>query len=110
LSRKDKHSKGYAQTIHAIARAQQRYGLTLTRSDIMDLVRQIRDYRNGVEFVEKQSNRVSIFRVVIRGQKYPVAYDKSRGTICTFLPPEYEPGKWLAGFGRVDIQTKEGDG
>jgi hypothetical protein len=45
------------------------------------------------QFVEKQSNRVSIFQLTYKEKSVKVVYDKLRKTIVSFLPltsaPDY---------------------
>ena len=78
--------KAKAQRRHAKTRALQRYDLDLSREDLEELVRQIQ--LGKAEFILRQSCRVSFFAVELRGQKFPVVYDKQRKTIVTVLPCE----------------------
>lgn len=83
-------SKAKNQRIHAKRRAEQRFGLTLSRADLNELVRQIQ--RGEAEFLARESNRVSRFRVRVRGASAEVIYDKQRKNIVTFFPPDTEQG------------------
>lgn len=53
-------SKKESQIKHAIKRAKQRFELSLTKTDLIDIVRNIQNNIDCV-FIKKQSNRVSIF-------------------------------------------------
>lgn len=82
----DASSKHVAQRIHAKRRAQQRYGLTLNRQQMRELVAQIQNGK-GI-FLERQSLRVTLWRVEFEGRKCKVVYDSRRGVIVSFLPFE----------------------
>lgn len=83
------HSRGSkvkAQRRHAQKRAAERFGLFLNRDQLNALVKQIQT--GYALLVEKQSNRVSVWRVSLPdGGSANVVYDKQRHTIVTFLPP-----------------------
>lgn len=78
-----RNSKEYAQYRHAIRRAKERVGIDLTITEIRALVKQIQS--GGAEFVNKQTNRVSVFKLTLHGKETLVVYDSSRHTIVTFL-------------------------
>lgn len=69
---------------HAKRRAFERYGMSLNRKDIDEMVHQIQSGK--AIFIEKQSIRVSKFAVVVRDTKMVAIYDKVRKTIVTVLP------------------------
>ena len=77
-------SKKESQIKHAIKRAKQRFELSLTKTDLIDIVRNIQNNIDCV-FIKKQSNRVSIFIIKYKDQQYRVVYDKERKSIVTFL-------------------------
>lgn len=72
--------------MHAKKRAEQRYGVTLNRHGLRDLVEDIRSGR--AQFVERQSNRITLWFVQLGDKTARAVYDKQRGTIVTFLPLE----------------------
>lgn len=79
-------SKKTSERMHAKKRAQERYGLNLTkevRRNIRDKIR-----KNDGKFLERQSRRVTLWEVEYDCVKYKVVYDKLRGEIVTFLPNE----------------------
>jgi hypothetical protein len=78
-----RRSKAESQRAHACRRASERYDLQLSDEKLASLVRQIMTGR--AQFIEKQSNRVSIFQVDVEGRHAFVAYDKHRKSIITFL-------------------------
>ena len=79
-------SKKHAQRHHAKQRALQRYGWQFNRHDLNLLAKRIQ--RGDARFVEKQSNRVTVWDIDINGETARVVYDKLRGQIVTFLPKE----------------------
>jgi hypothetical protein len=79
-------SKTKAERRHAIRRFAQRFPKELTNHEYDELVRQIQSGR--AKFIEKQSNRVSVFEVKTSGITAIAIYDKSRKTIITFITPE----------------------
>ncbi len=89
--RRKKASKFKSLKRHSRLRAAQRYGITLTREVLAELVNQIQTQSPQAEFIERQSLRVTVWRVTLDGgRQVPVAYDTHRKTLITFLPPEYE--------------------
>jgi len=80
--------KENAQKQHAGLRAGVRYGVTLSPAENAQLVERIQK-REGVEFLERQSKRVTVWLLAHDGVEIPVVYDKQRKTIVTVLPPEY---------------------
>lgn len=86
-------SKAKSQIKHAQMRARQRYGLHLTRNDIVDVAQACRA-RRGTISATKQTNTRTIIHLIWNDHEIKVAYDKSRGTIATFLPLESEVGAY----------------
>lgn len=82
--RKQKKDKAKTQRIHARKRALQRYNIDINRNDIEEIIKKINS--GEAKFIEKQSLRVSIWFVEIKGKKVKVVYDKLRKTIASFLP------------------------
>lgn len=81
-----KLTKASCQRAHAKRRALQRYSLILNRQDLDDIVSKIKS--RDAEFVERQSNRVTIWRLSFKETLIRVVYDSLRHTIVTFLPLE----------------------
>ena len=82
-----KGSKRLAERKHSTLRAWQRYGVPITKELRTQIKDAIRNKASGAIFVEKQSNRVSVWKVTI--PDYPVmvvVYDTNRKEIVTFLP------------------------
>jgi hypothetical protein len=78
---------------HAKRRAEERYGLNLNKEARHEIVSMIQ--QNQAEFVGKQSNTRSLWRVNYQEQSLNVVYDKARNTMCTVLPKEaheFQPG------------------
>jgi hypothetical protein len=71
---------------HAKKRAAERYHIDLNRDARQEIVRKIQ--HNEAEFVGKQSNNRSFWRVEHGGESLNVVYDKQRSTMCTVLPKE----------------------
>lgn len=77
-------SKKSCQYLHAKRRCLERYGLELKKSQYKQLVAMIQ--RNQAEFVESESNRVTIWIIKFLGKELKVVYDNHRHSIATFLP------------------------
>lgn len=78
--RKRINQKKEAQRKHFEKRSLQRVGIVLNHKE---LARKIRN--NELEFIERQSHRVSIFRFEYLGEFYRIVYDKERKQIVTIL-------------------------
>lgn len=65
---------------HFFKRSLERVGVLL---DEQELVRKIQNAE--LEFVERQSNRRTVFRTEYNGKKYRIVYDKLRKQIITIL-------------------------
>lgn len=78
--RKKKKDKREAQRKHFEKRSIQRVGVLLNRKEIIHKI------QNGeLEFIERQSLRVSLFRYVHNGTAYKIVYDKNRKQVVTIL-------------------------
>ncbi len=71
---------------HAGLRAAQRYGICFGEAENQNAVRQIQ--QGKAVLIERQSLRVSVWKVTIEGVEIPVCYDNRRKSIITCLPPE----------------------
>src|SRR5271167_2789991 len=71
---------------HAKRRAAERYDLDLNKDARREIVHMIQT--NRAEFVSKQSNNRSLWKVSFQDKSLNVVYDKLRSTLCTVLPPE----------------------
>ena len=76
--------KSKAQRAHAIRRARERYGIDLNRDQYTALCASLR--KGAGIFLGRQSNRLTVWRLVVAERACNVVYDKQRGTIVTFLP------------------------
>ena len=83
MSKIGKKNKHISQKKHALKRCSQRLGVDLQEQEYNDLLKKIQN--NEAVFHSKQSNRVSRFKVSIRGKEAIAVYDKHRKTIITFL-------------------------
>src|SRR5262245_10553695 len=79
-------SKAEDQRRHALRRASERYGLTLSPGQYDELCHRIRHGQDGAVFLDRQSNRVSMWAVRHGLRWLPVIYDSRRHQIVTFLP------------------------
>jgi len=82
---------------HAKKRAAERYDVDLNKDARREIVQMIRS--NHADFVSKQSNNRSLWRVDYEGQPLNVVYDKQRSTLCTVLPKEaheFQHTDWTA--------------
>jgi hypothetical protein len=82
-------SKAKSQKRHAARRLHERFDIQIKQHEYQELVRQIQS--GQAKFIEKQSNRVKVLEVELRGIKIRVCYDKQRKTIITALPAEDSP-------------------
>ena len=79
-------SKRKSQLKHSLQRASLRAGADLKQHEYNKLLTDIQD--GNAEFVERQSNRVTKFKVELEGKEFIAVYDKHRKVIVTFLYPE----------------------
>lgn len=82
--RRGASKKALAQRRHAKRRANERFGLTLNRHELQALTSAIRAGRFA--FVERQSNRVTVWAGIVKGQSVCVVYDSKQHQVVTFLP------------------------
>lgn len=76
-------SKAKRQTSHFKRRARERFGIYFSKSDIDIIIKKI---QNGeAKFIERSSNRVSVFTVWHNEQNLRVVYDKARKTLVTIM-------------------------
>lgn len=68
---------------HAKKRLAQRLGMTVNRHDLRAMVGLIQS--NKAIFLERQSNRVTLWELEYGGEKFVAAYDKNRKVIITAL-------------------------
>lgn len=80
--------KTYAQREHFKRRIAERCGITVNRHTYRDIIEAIQD--NRATFVEKQSNRISVWLLEVQGVQVKVVYDKQRKTLVTALTPEMD--------------------
>lgn len=79
-------SKTEALRKHAKKRLAQRLGMTVNRHDLRAMVGLIQS--NKAIFLERQSNRVTLWELEYGGEKFVAAYDKNRKVIITALTLE----------------------
>lgn len=73
-------SKNKAEKAHFAMRSIQRCGALLNNAEI---VRQIQ--ANKLKFIERQSNRITVWEYVFNDIPYKVVYDKDRKNVVTIL-------------------------
>lgn len=76
--------KRNAQILHSIKRARQRYGLSLSISDIEHIAKLIRT--QATKRVKALTNTRVVHELECQGKTVLVVYDKKRHSIATFLP------------------------
>lgn len=86
MSERPRNSKKRCQYRHAKRRFLQRQGVEVSNGDLDSLVRIIQ--RGEAEFVERQSLRITKWRVDVFGMPCVVVYDRSRKSIVTVLTDE----------------------
>lgn len=77
------NSKQKRQKRHALRRARERLGVSITEHEYVTMTKQIQSGES--ECVHEQSNRVTHHRMEFGGEEFIAVYDKSRQTIVTFL-------------------------
>jgi len=78
-----KGSKSKSQRKHAFRRFTSRFDDELKREDYENAINSIKTGK--AEFFDRQSNRVTRWKVEIHGIPIIAVYDTSRGTIVTFI-------------------------
>ena len=72
--------KKKAQQIHFFHRCLQRIGFVLDENNL------IKKIQSGeLDFIKRQSNRVTIWRYYVKDKSYQVVYDKVRKQVITVL-------------------------
>jgi hypothetical protein len=79
-------SKIKAERLHARRRALERYNLVLFNEDLKAIAQRIN--RGEGVMVRRQSLRVSVHELEVKGQRTLIVYDRQRHTPITFLPKE----------------------
>jgi hypothetical protein len=82
-------SKSQAQRVHARKQFRRRKNINFTDALHDEAVNRIRNGDPGVRLVERSSNRVSIWQVVVEGRDCRVVYDRKRRNIVTVLPERW---------------------
>lgn len=82
-------SKRSQQLKHAVNRAYLRYEVNITETDIAKMCRMIQAHERCT-LIEKQSNRVSIYKLNYNEQEMMAVYDRLRNVIVSFLPLDWQ--------------------
>jgi len=77
-----------AQRLHSIKRAAERYGSRLAGHDLAAMVKMIQSGQS--RFMHKLTCTRMQHSLTYQGVDYVVVYDRTRGTICSFLPQNAE--------------------
>lgn len=80
------YSKASSQEFHAKKRALERYGLDLSNNDLFEIIKNIKS--GYAEHIQKQTNRLKLYKTLVKQTDVYVVYDKSRKTVVTFLTKE----------------------
>lgn len=86
-------TKGKQQYLHFKKRCLNRIGFELSKTTYDELIKCIQSddpdpeikERYNLEFIQKQSNRVSEYRITVLNKKYRIVYDKKTKRIVTIL-------------------------
>lgn len=76
--------KANAQRYHTVKRASERFGLYLSDSNVTDIVKFIQS--NKATFLERQSNRVTVWLMALEGINIVVVYDSQRKELAILYP------------------------
>lgn len=90
---------------HAKQRAKERYGVDLNHDDRNKIVGMIQ--KNEAEFVGKQSNNRTLWRVSYQDKSLNVVYDKARNSMCTVLPKEAHEFNGKTDWSSADHEQKK---
>lgn len=82
-------SKSQAQQIHARRQFRRRRNIDFTSELHHQVVEMISTHDARARFLEKQSNRVSVWEVPVSGISCRVVYDRKRRNIVTVLPERW---------------------
>lgn len=77
-------SKKLAQRIHAKKRLEERYGLTVNRKELREIISLIQG--GNACFLERKSTRVTKWQLQYKGRDIIALYDKNRKNLITVLP------------------------
>tara|TARA_Y100000310_G_scaffold209426_1_gene210050 strand:- start:8520 stop:8837 length:318 start_codon:yes stop_codon:yes gene_type:complete len=87
--------KTFAQREHFKKRAFERFGFEINRFIYGDMIDMIQNDHWAITFVEKQSNRVSVYEIYLWNDRFQldkmsiyVYYDKERKTLATCMTKE----------------------
>lgn len=76
-------SKKKCQKIHTARRIQQRFGDRINQKELIKIISS-----NRAEFIERQSNRVTVWKVKHCGLSLICVYDKIRKSLATVVTEE----------------------
>ena len=76
----------------ALNKIQLRPSLLIVMEDCVRAFALIVPLRSPAQFVKRESGRVTVWDVVLRGKTVRVVYDNSRGQLITALPDEAREG------------------
>jgi len=82
-------SKSESQRIHARERFRRRKNIHFTDELHEQTVSMIRQHTHGAKLVKQESQRVSVWDVVVSGIECRVVYDCKRHNIVTVLPERW---------------------
>jgi len=85
------NDKRICERIHAKRRALERYGLSLTTHNLKEIGEQIWIEKNAF-FIRRQSQRVTLWKVIYQNTSMYVVYDALRESVVTVLSPEMVEG------------------
>lgn len=81
---RSRQSKRKCQFKHATKRAWERYGIFISKADYEEACSRIQKVESN--FIERQSNRITIHEIEVSGKIARVVYDAARKSIASFLP------------------------
>ena len=84
-------NKKAAQKLHAKKRARQRFNVEINKKDYNEIIKGIQSGK--FPFVKSLSNRLSVFKITLNNTEANVLYDKSRKTLVTFMPTDWQIGE-----------------
>lgn len=85
-------TKTKGERIHSTKRFLERFNINLTLEKRERIIRKIQNRHIEKEaiLIEKQTNRISLYDVIVENQVVRIVYDKIRKEIVTALHPDLE--------------------
>jgi len=78
-------NKKNAQSVHFKKRMIERYNIYFNNADKRQMIKDVQCNNKEVEFLYKQSNTKTVWRILIQNKNIPIVYDNKRQNLVTCL-------------------------